>query len=121
MGPSDAIGRERTNGRWNWTNEFKIHDETSEDGDIMKDVTNEEEKHIATTEEEHPPFKKFITEEEKGGWLTWPSTLVDSVNRSIQVAKVKTQLKIDAFQATQTKSFPIPPPFISLIDEGTHI
>ncbi|CAH1417767.1 unnamed protein product [Lactuca virosa] len=120
-GPSDAIGGERKNGRWNWTNEFKLRDEPSEDGDIMKDATNEEEKQIATTEQEHPPFEKFITEEEKAEWLTWPSSLVDSVNKSIQVAKVKTQLKIDVVRATQPKSIPIPPPIIFLIDEGTPI
>ncbi|CAH1431666.1 unnamed protein product [Lactuca virosa] len=68
---------------------------------------------------EQNSFRKPLSEEKKAKWSTWPSTLAASTHRSIQMAKLKTQLKVDAFRETQPKEILIPPPFIISINEGT--
>ncbi|CAH1454107.1 unnamed protein product [Lactuca virosa] len=62
---------------------------------------------------------KIISDEEKAKQYTCISALPNSLKQIIEVAKVKTQLKFDAFRATQPKTLPIPTPRIEKIDEGS--
>lgn len=68
-------------------------------------------------------FDRIIPDEERHKWSTvsWPSNLADAFKRSMEMAKLKTKLTIDAFRATQLMLPRIPTPRIELFDEGSPI
>ncbi|CAH1446997.1 unnamed protein product [Lactuca virosa] len=74
-----------------------------------------------------PAPKKFpakvLSEEEQRIWsaVSWPSTLPDVFQRSVQMAKAETKLTVDAFRATPSMLPPIPAPKIAPIDEGSPL
>lgn len=62
--------------------------------------------------------ERLFSKKKKAKWVTWPSTFVDSLKQIIDITKVKTRVKFDAFRATHPKPLPIPTPRIKKIDEG---
>lgn len=53
--------------------------------------------------------------------LSWPSTLPGVLRRSIEMAKAKTKLTVDAFRANASMLPPIPAARIAPLDEGSPI
>lgn len=88
VGPSNARGGEELGNGCKWNNKFILRNESSDE-----DAQNDDMKAL---NEQHS-FGKPLSEEEKAKWSTRPSTLAASTHRSIQMAKLKTQLKVDAF------------------------
>lgn len=66
-GPLNARSREGISGGWNWNNNFKIREKTSNE-----EAHNDD---MQVFNEEKPPSGKLIFEKEKAKQLTWPSTL----------------------------------------------
>lgn len=68
---------------------------------------------------EQSSSERIIFDEKKDKWLTWLSILAALVHKSIEESKIKTQLKVDAFQSIQPKESLIPHSLISQIGENS--
>lgn len=108
-------------GKWEWISKFKLRNELYVDEDeYLMIVSTEEQQQLEDSSNQEPSYVgNIIFDDEKAKWSTWPSTLVDSLKRIMEVAKVNNQLKFDAFQATQPNKTLIPSPQIHPVDEGS--
>ena len=66
---------------------------------------------------------KVLTDEEQIIWSTisWPCTVAKVLHKSIEMAKVKSKLTTDAFEAITLMLPPIPAQKIVAIDEGSPL
>lgn len=113
--------------------EFTLQDESDDDvlqvesmNPPTKDDDEEEDDDLITNAivrlqapQKYPT--KVLPEEERRIWsaITWPSSLVDVLQRSHEMDKIKTKLTVDGFIATQSMLPPIPSPRIVPLDEGS--
>ena len=131
---TDARGGEGPSKIWKLASEFTLRYEDENFGDEVQvlsellgndDNENDEEdvEYVTNADIEIPAPKKFIAkvrmEEDERIWSTvsWPSTLSNVLQRSIQTAKAKIKLMVDAFRATPSMLLPIPTLKIASIDE----
>lgn len=128
---SGGEGPRRRNQPWKPIFEFLLRDEGSDD-DVKVlshdgNDSDEEDFYVRNGVVGLPaPWKylaNVLTEEERRIWLVvnWPSTPADFLKRSIEEAKVKSKLTVDAFPATTSMLPLVSPPNIAPIGEGSPL